>query len=75
MASPLNRRDVIRRGRKVTNSGAFTGAADVPDVAASPMPVAAILAIKIVRMVTSPSISTTLNCVSPKEKTGAQWPA
>jgi hypothetical protein len=41
----------------------FTGAADVPDVAASPMPVAAILAIKIVRMVTSPSISTTLNCI------------
>jgi len=36
----------------------FTGAADVPDVAASPMPAAAILAIKIVRIVISPSITT-----------------
>jgi hypothetical protein len=37
------------------------GAADAPDVAASPMPAAAILRIKIVRIVISPSITTTPN--------------
>jgi hypothetical protein len=50
----------------------FTGAADVPDVAASPMPVAAILAIKIVRMVTSPSINNS-PIGFPERTNGARW--
>jgi hypothetical protein len=39
----------------------LTGAADAPDIPASPMPTAAIPAIKIVRIVISPSITTAPN--------------
>jgi len=51
----------------------LTGAANAPDVAASPMPAAAIPAIKIVRIAIPPSIMVSAAATAPGSRHWGSW--